>query len=49
MPTFPYTANEARETAEDADDEANQAAVVLALEVAGEQCARQAELVDAGD
>ena len=49
MPTFPYTANEARETAEDADDEANQAAVVLALEVAGEQCARQAVLVEAGN
>ena len=36
------TATKAHDTADDADDEANQAGVVLALVVAGEECARQA-------
>ena len=39
------TANKARENEADADDEANQAAVVLALEIAGEECARHAKLL----
>ena len=40
------TATKARDTADNADDEANQGAVVLALVLAGEECARHAIAFD---